>query len=157
MVAMQSAILDSGASQTYVTRGVRLTHTVPGMGSVKVANGRREKIAEKGDLGPISGARKVNSFSRSLVSVVDTAEQVGDVLFTPDGAWVVNIVGGETIQTKIATRTPSRLYSFDIVALEAHVEKLRRLGTGKRLSTLTALRTLNKRSMKRRASASVGA
>ena len=105
----------------------------------------REKIAERGDLGPLSGARKVNSFSRTLVSVVDTAEQVGDVLFTPVAAWVVNIVGDVVLKTKIATRTASRLYSFDIVALESHVKRLRELKEGKRTSVLNALGGFNTR------------
>ena len=64
--ALQSAILDSGASQTYVTKHVKLKNAVPGSGSVRVANGKREKIAEKGDLGPLTGARKVNSFHEHL-------------------------------------------------------------------------------------------
>ena len=141
--ALQTAILDSGASQTYVTKGVKLSNAKPGKGSVKVANGRMERIVEKGDLGPLSGARKVNSFSRTLVSVVDTAEQVGDVLFTPKDAWVVNVVGDKTIKTKIATRTRSRLYSFDIQALERHIDKLREVKGGTRWSTLNALDCLN--------------
>ena len=141
--ALQTAILDSGASQTYVTRGVKLSNAQPGIGSVKIANGRKEKIVERGDLGPLSGARKVNSFSRTLVSVVDTAEQVGDVLFTPKDAWVVNVVGDEAIKTKIATRTRSRLYSFDIIALERHIDKLRKVEGGTRWSTLNALDCLN--------------
>ena len=40
--ALQTAILDSGASQTYVTRGVKLTNVQPGIGLVKIANGRKE-------------------------------------------------------------------------------------------------------------------
>lgn len=157
IVAMQTAILDSGASQTYVTRGVKLKNAVPGAGSVRIANGIREKIAERGDLGPLSGARKVNSFSRTLVSVVDTAEQVGDVLFTPVAAWVVNIVGDVVLKTKIATRTASRLYSFDIVALESHVKRLRELKEGKSTSVLNALGSFNTRRAARRVNSASGA
>ena len=123
--AMQDSILDSGASQTYVTGKVKLDNAVPGDGLVKVATGRRERISESGDLGPLKGAMKVDSFARTLVSVMDVAEQVGAVEFTPKAAFVINEVGGEKLRTQIAMATKSRLYSFDVEALEKHVERLK--------------------------------
>ena len=124
--ALKDAILDSGASQTYVTSRVKLGNSTPGEGFVRVATGKRESIAERGDLGPLKGVQKVNGFARTLVSVMDVAEQVGNVLFTPDAAYVIESYSGAgdtTSMTKIANATPSRLYSFDITALEDHVAR----------------------------------
>ena len=58
-------------------------------------------------------------------SVMDVAEQVGAVEFTPKAAFVSNKVGEEQLRTQIATATKSRLYSFDVGALEDHVERLK--------------------------------
>ena len=44
--ALQNAIVDSGASGFYVNRKVKLSNVRPGRGSVLVANGVREAIAE---------------------------------------------------------------------------------------------------------------
>ena len=122
MVAdLLDAILDSGASQTYVTSKVQLDGAEPGRGLVKVATGKRERITERGSLGPLKGACKVESFARTLVSVMDVAEQVGNVVFTADAAFVIGYSNGEKRRTKIATATPSRLYKFDLAALERHV------------------------------------
>ena len=123
-MSMRDAILDSGASQTYVTQRVVLDSAVPGTGFVKVATGRRERISESGDLGPLKGAKKVDSFARTLVSVMDVAEQVGTVEFTPKAAFVTNEIGGAKVRTQIAAATKSRLYSFDVEALENHVQRL---------------------------------
>lgn len=123
--ALYDAILDSGASKTYVTKKVRLDGAVPGSGFVKVATGRRERVSESGDLGPLKGAEKVDSFARTLVSVMDVAEQVGAVEFTPKAAFVTNEAGGVQLRTQIATATKSRLYKFDVEALEDHVERLK--------------------------------
>ena len=76
-------------------------------------------------MGPLRGAKKVDSFARTLVSVMDVAEQVGAVEFTPKAAFVSNKVGEEQLRTQIATATKSRLYSFDVGALEDHVERLK--------------------------------
>ena len=65
------------------------------------------------------------------------------MLFTPLGAWVVNVLGEQVIKTQIATRTASRLYSFDVAALEEHVAKLSRLGKAMRGDTLDALECLD--------------
>ena len=53
----------------------------PGRGNVSVANGVREAIAEIGDLRPLKGAQKVNSFGRTLMSVLALAKQFGGVFF----------------------------------------------------------------------------
>ena len=121
--SLDDAILDSGASQTYVTSKVTLDSPRAGTGYVRVANGKKEAIVEQGDLGPLTGARKVHSFSRTLVSVSDVAEQVGNVLFTPSAAFVLSTVGADKYAaTQIATATKSRLYKFDVCALQRHVE-----------------------------------
>ena len=78
---IENAIVDSGASYTYVTDAVELENARPGSGVVSVANGRLEPIKEIGDLGPIRRARKVSSFPRTLVSVRDLVESVGAVRF----------------------------------------------------------------------------
>ena len=87
----------------------------------KVATGKRERITEQGSLGASTGACKVHSFARTLVSVMDVAEQVGDVMFTARAAFVVDNSSAVPRMTKIATATPSRLYKFDLEALEQHV------------------------------------
>ena len=86
-----------------------------------MATGKRERITEQGSLGPLTGACKVGSFARTLVSVMDVAEQVGDVMFTAEGAFVVDDSSEVPRMTKIAAATPSRLYKFDLAALEQHV------------------------------------
>ena len=78
-------------------------------------------------LGPLKGAEKVDSFARTLVSVMDVAKQVGAVEFTPKAAFVTNETGGVQVRTQIAVATKSRLYKFDVEALEDHVEKLTRV------------------------------
>ena len=55
---------------------------------------------------------------------MDVAEQVGAVEFTPKAAFVTNEIGGVKVRTQIAAATKSRLYSFDVEALESHVQKL---------------------------------
>jgi hypothetical protein len=122
--ALSDAILDSGASQTYVTNRVQLSNAVPGRGVVKVATGRRERVSEHGDLGPLRGVRKVGSFARTLVGVMDLTEQFGTVNFTSKAAFVRSAANGATVETKIADATPSRLYKFDLEALERHVDRV---------------------------------
>ena len=65
-------------------------------------------------------------FALTLGSVRDVAEQVGNVLFTPDAAYVIGSYSGAgdtTSMTKIADATPSRLCSFDVTALEDHAAR----------------------------------
>lgn len=123
--ALQDAILDSGASATYVTSRVALANAKPGVGYVRSATGRREAITERGNLGPLAGAQKVEGFARTLVSVMDVAEQVGDVRFTTDAAFVESNVGDRIVASKIANATETRLYDFDMDALERHVQMVR--------------------------------
>ena len=122
--ALSDAILDSGASQTYVTSRVALSNAAPGRGVVKVATGRRERVSELGDLGPLCGVRKVGSFARTLVGVMDLTEQFGTIDFTSKAAFVRSDVDGKEVKTKIADATKSRLYKFDLEALERHVERV---------------------------------
>ena len=55
---------------------------------------------------------------------MDIAEQIGKVEFTPSAAFVSSTNGGVTIRTKIASATPSRLYRFDVEALQRHVDEV---------------------------------
>ena len=130
---LQDAIVDSGASCTYVTDGVELWEVRSGRGHVWVANGRREAIAQEGKLGPIWGAKKVPSFARTLVSVRDLVEQFGTVVFDKEGVHVVSIdKEGElreclrsrrgSVSTTIGAPTKQRLCSFDIEALVDHTQ-----------------------------------
>ena len=82
-------------------------------------------ITERGNLGPLAGAQKVEGFARTLVSVMDVAEQVGDVRFTTDAAFVESNVGDRIVASKIANATETRLYDFDMDALERHVQMVR--------------------------------
>ena len=54
--SLDDAILDSGASQTYVTKRVKLANAVPGTGVVEVATGQLECVL---------GARRPRTFARS--------------------------------------------------------------------------------------------
>ena len=64
------------------------------------------------------------------MSVMDVAEQVGTVEFTPKAAFVTNEIEGAKVRTQIAAATKSRLYSFDVEALESHVQKLGAVACG---------------------------
>ena len=92
--------------------------------AVWVANGQRERVAEEGSLGPLARVKKVNSFSRTLVSVADLVEQYGGLYFDKLGAHVVSEdASGDTIVTTIGTLTKSRLYSFDLASLSRHASR----------------------------------
>ena len=96
----------------------------PGRGHVSVANGVREPIVETGDLGPLCGAQKVNSFNRTLVGVYALAKRFGGVFFDDQGVFVTSSPEAKKLQmTKIGDATASRLYSFDLTALEQHVQE----------------------------------
>ena len=90
----------------YVARRLKLLNAVTGTGAVKVhvATRRCERVSEQSDLhvGPLRGARKVDSCARTLVSAMDVAEQVdeGAVEFTTDAADVSSTNGGVTRTTK---------------------------------------------------------
>ena len=111
-------IIDSGASYTYATPDVPLTNTRPGVGSVTVANGKRERIAEIGDLGPLKNVRRVMSFTRTLVSVRDLVDQFHRVVFDSRGVAVESETGD--VRTLIGLPMRNRLYSFDGSALARH-------------------------------------
>jgi hypothetical protein len=119
------AIVDSGASFTYVHAKQALERARPGSGYVRVANGQREAITEIGELGPLTGAQKVGSFTRTLVSVSDLTEQFGVVIFDKNAVHVGSEDGA--LITKIGDLTPQRLYSFDLDALEGHALGIARL------------------------------
>ena len=119
------AIVDSGASFTYVNGKTTLTRSRPGSGYVSVANGQREQIAQVGSLGPIRNAQKVNSFRRTLVSVTDLAELFGSVAFRADGVFVETQVPGESLlSTRVGVNTPQRLYSFELDSLKEHHKRV---------------------------------
>ena len=120
------AIVDSGASFTYVNGETRLIRAKPGTGYVSVANGQREKIAQVGSLGPIPNAQKVDSFRRTLVSVTDLVQLFGSTTFRSDGVYVETpLPSGATFVTRIGVNTPQRLYSFDLGALERHSRRVK--------------------------------
>ena len=120
--ALGRAIIDSGASGTFVPPEIILTNVKPGRGSVSVANGNREPILEQGDLGPLLGAQKVRSFHRVLVSVTQLCKQFGPVIFTTEGVQLVSQAapGEECIITTIGLPTRNNLFSFDLTALQQH-------------------------------------
>jgi len=119
------AIVDSGASFTYVNGKTILTRCRPGSGYVSVANGQREQIAQIGSLGPIRNAQKVNSFRRTLVSVTDLVELFGSVTFRADGVFVETQVFDEPLlSTRIGVNTPQRLYSFELDSLKEHHKRV---------------------------------
>ena len=127
---MARAILDSGASSSFVPPEVVLGNARPGKGHVSVANGQREPIVEEGDLGPLRGVQKVKSFHRDLISVAQLCQQFGVVLFSRRGAQIVTEVGdkGEMIITQIGLATKGNLYSFDLMVLEELVLKVKKAG-----------------------------
>jgi hypothetical protein len=125
---LKGAIVDSGASQTFVTKAVTLLNAQSCSGTVRIATGMTEKIVEKGELGPLKGALKVNSFTRTLIGVRDLADQFGGVYFDSKHVHVVSKKDDKVISTKIGEATKARLYSFDLEALEKHVKEFERLG-----------------------------
>ena len=118
-------LIDSGATNTFVTSNAPLTDAVPGDGFVTVANGRLEKILESGRLGPLVGAQRVNGFRRTLVSVRDVVDQFGEVAFDADGVRVTTPMrSGSALTTRIGSALESRLYSFDVAALQNHADRM---------------------------------
>ena len=118
------AIVDSGASYTFVTDSVMLSKPVPGVGKVWVANGQSEPIAQVGKLGPLT-ARKVRSFDRTLVSVRDLVDKYGGVYFDSSGVHLVSLVGNKFVTSTIGAPTQARLYSFDLKGLLNHDNKVK--------------------------------
>jgi len=126
------AITDSGASHTYKGGLTQLEDEKPGGGWVSVANGHQEPIAGVGRFGPITGARRVASFPRTLVSVADLIEQFGSVVFDTRGVHIVSSIPDQApVATTIGCRTPSRLFSFDSPSLSRHASELESLGVSR--------------------------
>ena len=88
--ALRRAIVDSGASHTYVPGKVPLDNCKPGQGSVWTATGNRENVSEMGEMGPMMGVRKVDNFTRPLVAVSDLTDQFGGVYFDSKHVFVVS-------------------------------------------------------------------
>ena len=118
------AIVDSGSSRTYVGAAQALINAMRCGGTVSVATGKVGRIVEEGELGPIKGAQKVNSFHRTLVSVMDLLEQFGWVIFDEHGVSILTpSKSGPNLMTRIGSRTASRLFDFDIDALSEHARQ----------------------------------
>ena len=113
------------ATYTFVTENTKLGDPLPGRGTVWVANGEEERIAEIGSYGPLVG-RKVRSFPRTLVSVRDLVDRFGSVYFDDKGVHVISPLTntGEYMSTTIGLPTQSRLYSFDLDKLVEHSRSL---------------------------------
>ena len=118
--ALGSAIVDSGASFSYVTKSVPLSKAKPGTGFVWTADGKKRAIEEIGNAGPLKGAKRVSSFTRPLVSVSDLSSQFGGVFFDRCHVYVVSQCGNTTISTCIGKRNEAQLYTFDVQALANH-------------------------------------
>ena len=119
----RDTIIDSGASSTYVPRGVPLLEARPGNGHVMVADGRKVPITQRGNLGPLAGAKRVDNLKQVLVSVRDLVEQFGPVVFDEFGVYVNGTNGGADSgkgRTRIGAPTVNRLYRFDYRALCQH-------------------------------------
>ena len=122
---MKRAIVDTGASHTYASADAPLENCRPGRGTVTVANGKAEQIAEIGDLGALKGARRVMSFSRTLVGAMDLVDQFDEARFNRRGVHVVTQTpDGREVVTRIGRPTLNRLFSFDGDALRRHAAKL---------------------------------
>ena len=123
------AIVDSGASRTYVGMAQDLINAIRCGGTVSVATGKVERIVEEGELGPIKGAQKVNGFHRTLVSVMDLLEQFGWVIFDEHGVSILTpSKSGPNLMTRIGSRTSSRLFDFDMGALSEHARQMTERG-----------------------------
>ena len=120
--ALRHAIVDSGASFTYVTLDEHVSNAKPSSSVVGVANGQREKVLCEGDIGPLTGVKQVASFKRSLVSVTDLVEQFGGLYFDDQGVHVVSKCDSGMIVTTIGLPTKNRLYSFNIECLKQHAD-----------------------------------
>ena len=118
-----NAIIDSGASYTYVPETVDLMSASPGGGHVIVANGQREAVKECGWLGPLR-ARKVGSFERPLISVRDLVDALGEIRFTRNGVVAHTVTKGGPVSSMIGGLADSRLYSFDMAETVEHVRRV---------------------------------
>ena len=124
--SLLDAIVDSGASFTFVTDKVQLSNPMPGKSKVWVANGQSEDIAEMGRLGPLM-ARKVKSFDRTLISVRDLVDKYGGVYFDEEGVHLITHLGEDLICSTIGAANAQRLYGFNLTGLQDHHDKVSKL------------------------------
>ena len=124
--ALLDAIVDSGASFTFVTDKVQLSNPMPGIGKVWVANGQSQNIAEMGELGPLM-ARKVKSFDRTLISVRDLVDKYGGVYFDAEGVHLITHIGEDLVCSTIGAANSQRLCGFDLKGLQDHHDKVNKL------------------------------
>ena len=117
---MSNAIVDSGASRTYVDKHVLLSNEHDSDGLVWCANGEIERVASEGDVGPLENVQKINSFKRSLISVRDLVDKFDTVIFDADGVHVRTCRDGKDRVTTIGRPLESRLYSFMLDRLARH-------------------------------------
>ena len=118
------AIVDSGASSHFVTKHTQLENPRPSTSrGVAVASGRVEPIAEVGDKGPLKDLKKVNSFTRSLISVSALSELIGMVAFDGNKVYAVSSSGAKVAVSTIGQANKQGLYSFDYDKLKRHCEK----------------------------------
>ena len=117
------AIIDSGASYSYVPESVTLMNPRSGGGDVWVANGQKEEVKETGWLGPLV-ARKVSSFPRALISVRDLVDALGAIMFNEEGVHALTTMENDVAVTRIGVPLESRLYSFDLPAVIQHVHDI---------------------------------
>ena len=86
-------------------------------------------MVEEGELGPIRGAQKVNSFHRTLISVMDLLEQFGWVIFDEHGvSLLTQSEYGPNLLTRIGRRNSARLFDLDMEALTEHASQMAELG-----------------------------
>ena len=122
------AIVDSGASSHFVTKNTKLENTRPAAGRrVAVASGDVEPVAEIGDKGVLKNMLKVNSFTRSLISVSALSKLVGMVCFDGNKVYAVSSSGAKTAVSTIGHTTKQGLYSFHFDRLQRHCENHKEL------------------------------
>ena len=105
------AIIDSGASHTYVTDDVQLEGATKLDDIVSCAGGQKMRVSEKGRLGPLA-ARKVKGFNRTLVSVAGLVDlpRVEKVVFSAGGVHLH--CRDRTDPIHIGDRLSNNLFSF---------------------------------------------
>ena len=139
--SLEEAIVDSGASFSYVTKNIPLSEAKTGTGAVWTADGQRSAIAQIGNAGPLHGVKRVDSFTRPLISVSELSAQFGGVYFDSEEVYVVSRCDGSIIATSVGRRNAAHLYTFDVQALADHQAKLRlreiKSGDARQLASLT--------------------
>ena len=128
------SIQDTGAREGYVAGKQTLRNARPGEGSVRVANGQTEPIAEIGMLGPLKAA-KVTSIHRNLIGAGPVVDKFGIIAFdksasylaTPhsENANIDELLSDSCVVTRVADRTINNLYEMDLAMLRLHDERVR--------------------------------